>query len=233
MQFLKKSFISFLLMTSIAISGPNHVIFSGLHMDDEGNLILPDTFHFDYAVKNYKEGYHKTSYNSFMKAAAFGNANAQKNIGVMHLKSIGVPKDYIKGYAWIKLASQHDLNLVKLEDSIFNRLSPTQQESAINEYIKLKETYSPEATQKRRQKWTRMQHKNMTGTRTGSTVPHIFSIGKLRDTGSENFLDNLQSGILITNDMNQIVHEFNAFVFEYTQGSVTLRDIKLHDDEKQ
>jgi hypothetical protein len=230
MQFLKKSFISFLFVTSIGVSGPNHVIFSSLHMDDAGNLILPDTFHYDYALKNYKKGYYKTSFNSFMKAAAFGNAKAQKNIGIMHLKSLGTPKDSIKGHAWIKLASQHDANLITLEDSIFKRLNPTQQDNAVKEYVKLKEIYSPDATLQRRQKWTRIQHKNMTGTRTGSTVPHIFSIGNLRDTGSDNFLDKLQSGILLTNDMNQIVHEFEAFVFDYNQGSVTLRDIILHDN---
>ena len=221
MKFFKILCIFLLVITSIANSGPNHVIFSDMNMDHSGRLIQPDKIHFSYAYKNFQEGYFKTALISFMKSAAFGNSEAQKNIGIMHLNSLGTPKDSIKGYAWIKLASQYDANITDLEHQLFIRLTKSEQENAIEEYSKLKEVYSPIATLDRRDKWTRLQKKKMTGTRTGSSVPHIAS---LRPNGSGGFA-------MISNDTNQIIHDFKSFVLDYNYGTVTLRDIKLHKDE--
>lgn len=219
MHNLKISIISFIFATTIAISGPNHVIFSGIHMDESGRLIQPDKIHFKYAIRNFQEGYYKTAFINFLKSAAFGNSEAQKNIGIMHLKSLGTPKNSTKGYAWIKLAYQHDAKLANLEHALFNRLTKSEQDSAIEEYYKLKEIYSPTATLDRRDKWTKLQKKKMTGTRTGSTVPHVFS---LKPNASGGFA-------LISNNTNQIIHDFESFVLDYNYGTVTLRDIKLHE----
>jgi hypothetical protein len=223
MIYFKTACIILIMMTSFAHSGPNHVIYSDMNMDNSGRLIQPDKIHFTYAYKNYQDGYFKAALISFMKSAAFGNSEAQKNIGIMHLNSLGTPKNSIKGYAWIKLASQYDTKISELEHQLFIRLTKSEQESAIEEYSKLKEIYSPIATLDRRDKWARLQKKKMTGTRTGSTVPHIAS---LRPNGSGGFA-------MLSNDTNQIIHDFKSFVLNYNYGTVTLRDLKLHEDKEE
>ena len=46
-----------------------------------------------------------------------GHAEAQFNLGVLYANGRGVPKDYVRAYAWVNLAAaQGEKNAVKAKD---------------------------------------------------------------------------------------------------------------------
>ena len=154
-----------------AQANPNFVVSSGIHIDQQGKLIPPDKIFLAYAYEGYEKGYYQSSFSYFKKAAALGNSVAQKYIGLMHLKSLGVEKDWAKGYAWIKLAAMDkNKDHEALERKIYKLLTPIEIERAEKEYLAINEEYGQIATLTRRDRWAHKQKLKMTGSRTGSGV---------------------------------------------------------------
>ncbi len=63
---------------------------------------------FDKAMQAYDSGKFEQSYKMFLVLAEQGNEDAQFNLGLMYLDGLGVQKDLIKAYAWIKLSDERN-----------------------------------------------------------------------------------------------------------------------------
>ena len=169
MKTLKK-FLTLLLFTTIAShANPNFVITTGMHMDSDGKLIQPDRLFMSYAIKSYIDGYNQSAFTNFKKAAALGNTLSQRYVGLMYINGLGVTKDIIKGYAWLKLASHDKTDKNKaLERQVFQLLTTEQRKQAQIEYDLVNKDYGAIAALTRRDRWVHKQKMKMTGTRTGS-----------------------------------------------------------------
>ncbi len=152
-------------------ANPNTVISSSLHMDKQGHLIQPDKIYLGYAFEAYQKEYNKSALTYFKKAAALGNSIAQKYVGLMHIKSLGVEESWAKGFAWIKLAaSDGKKETTKLRDEILVQLTPQEVKLADIEYKKINDQYGTIAALTRRDRWVAKQKMKMLGSRTGSLV---------------------------------------------------------------
>jgi len=167
-----KYLITIILLYSLTThANPNFVIASSMHMDRQGRLIEPDKLFMQEAIRAYRKGYHKDAFMFFKKASALGNSLSQRYIGLMYVNALGVEKDLVKGYSWLKLAS-HDKSKKNraLEQQVFNLLSEEQKQQALIEYQLINDDYGVIAALTRRDKWVRKQKMKMTGSRTGSLV---------------------------------------------------------------
>jgi len=165
-----KNFLTPLLFFSLAsFANPNFVTSTGMHMDEDGKLIQPDRLFMSAAIKAYVEGYNQSAFTNFKKAAAFGNTLSQRYIGLMYINGLGVNKDMVKGYAWLKLAA-HDKTPKNKElvKQVHDLLTESQKQQAQIEYIGINEEYGTIAALTRRDRWVHKQRMKMTGTHTGS-----------------------------------------------------------------
>jgi hypothetical protein len=169
---MKKTILMLLITTffsNISSANPNVVISSGMHMDTDGKLIQPDRIFMSYAIKAYRDGYNQSAYTNFKKAAALGNALSQRYVGLMYVNGLGVEKDLVKGYAWLKLAAHDNTQRnKKLEQQVFKLLSKEQLKQAQIEYDLVNKEYGSIAALTRRDRWVHKQKMKMTGSRTGS-----------------------------------------------------------------
>ena len=75
---------------------------------------------------------HVKAHQWFEKAAAQGDAKAQRNLGYLYEVGWGVPQDYMRAYMWYNLAAEHFLtrayqkNAVKYRDEVARRMTPAQ-----------------------------------------------------------------------------------------------------------
>lgn len=169
-----KIILILMLSVSICIQAkdyPNFVITTGIKQDVQGNLVQPDKYHLSLGLKQHNEGYYYLAFMYFKKSAALGNAMASRLVGLMYVNGLGVSKDMIKGYAWLKLAS-HDKTKrsLKLEKQVRKILDSNQLRLAHIEYEQVNENYGTIASLTRRDRWVHKQKMKMTGTRTGSLV---------------------------------------------------------------
>jgi hypothetical protein len=165
-------FLTLLLLTSTILSAnPNFVITTNMHMDSDGKLIQPDRLFMSNAIKAYGKGYNQTAFTNFKKAAALGNTLSQRYVGLMYVNGLGVTKNMVKGYAWLKLAAHDktDRN-IELERQVFQLLTKEQIKQAQIEYKLVNEDYGTIAALTRRDRWVHKQKMKMTGSRTGSMV---------------------------------------------------------------
>jgi TPR repeat protein len=90
-------------------------------------LVLPDAA--------TRDGYHAS--------AERGDAHAMMNLGLIHVRGLGVPQDYVLAYMWLNLAAAHGLaDAVTLRDALARRLTAAQ----VNEAQRLaRERWSREA----------------------------------------------------------------------------------------
>ena len=204
--------IILLLASIVAIANPNAVININPHYDKSYNLVTPDKILLVKAIKAYQDGYHKSALTKFYQSAAFGNSNAQKYIGLMHIKSLGVNQDWPKGYAWIKLSAQDGTNEhLELMRSIYKILKPEEIKQAYIEYERISEDYDVSATLERRSRWVRKQKLKATGSRTGSQTTNV-------QTQALN-------GVKLDSNRTSKMDEMETFVNNYKFGVVSSGEI--------
>ncbi|MRX27594.1 tetratricopeptide repeat protein [Kangiella sp. HZ709] len=98
------------------------------------------TANFDKAMKAYDEQQFELAYQVFLKLAKEGNEDAQYNLGLMYLDGVGVEKNLLKAYAWIKVSDESNSFELDLLSEIENDLGKSKA-SNLNQYYKqLKKT---------------------------------------------------------------------------------------------
>ncbi len=187
-------FASYLLINTLlgtlittAHANPNFVISTQMRMDRDGNLIEPDRLFMGEAIRAYNNGANQSAFSYFKKAAALGNALSQRYIGLMYINALGVEKDMIKGYAWLKLAALDGTSRNKdLKQQVFNLLTQEQISQSEVAYKQVKQDYGSIAALTRRDRWVRKQKMKMTGSRAGSLVFAPISYDSPRGNGFYN-----------------------------------------------
>ena len=212
MNKLKLIIASLVLFISCIHANPNFVESTGKHYDNNGDLIMPDKYYLRLALKSYQDGYNQSAYSYFKKAAAFGNSIAQKYIGLMHIKALGVSRDWSTGYAWIKLASLDNNSENKiLEEKIYKLLSPQEVKKSELVLEQIKQQYGELSALKRRDTWVRKQSKKMVGSLVGGQTSNVFSYNP--------------NGRLISSNSSKGFDQMKSFVEDFNFGYVSSGDI--------
>ena len=197
-------------------ANPNAVINLKPHYDAQHNLVTPDKVLLAKAIRAYQDGYNKSAMTKFQQSAAFGNSDAQMYIGLMYIKALGVPSNWAKGYAWIKLAAQsQNRKHIELKHNIEKNLKPDELKRSEMEYQLISEDYNDVATLKRRDRWVRKQKMKSTGSRTGSQTANV-------QTQALN-------GAKLNSDATSNLETMNEFINEYNFGIVSAGKIKTKD----
>jgi hypothetical protein len=216
-------FITLIFFNYSLQANPNFVENAGKHYDNSGNLIMPDKFFLIQALKSYQDGYNQSALTNFKKAAAFGNSVAQKYIGLMYIKALGVPRDWSTGYAWIKLAALDNTSENNiLENKILKLLNPEELQKSKDAYEKLMLHYDQASALKRRDTWVRKQSNKMVGSYISNKTSNIYSYkpdGRIISTNSSMGYE----------QMNKFVEDFN---FGYVSGGeiITLDESGAKED---
>ncbi len=210
----KKEFIS----TNTKLVTPNIVLTLKPVSDKKGRLITPDKIMLAKAITQYQDGYPELAMIYFKKSAAFGNANAQVQIGLMHLKSLGVKEDWAIGYAWIRLGAQDNTpQHIKLKLKIFSLLSPEEKEQSKSEYKEIIHYFGKSKAYNRRVRWVRKVTNSVLGSRVGSRTSNVQSVnidGSVRSIYSD-----------------KKINAYNAFIDEFKYGIIESGEIKAIEDK--
>lgn len=86
---------------------------------------------FDTAMALYQKKDYEQAMTEFMHLAEIGDHASQFNVGIMNFRGEGVPKDPVKAYAWMALASQDgEENWTKARDKALSSLTNEQKRLA-------------------------------------------------------------------------------------------------------
>lgn len=129
----------------------------------------PDQADLVRAARSLQDGFESDAFDKYMRSARYGNKTAQKNIGLMYIKGLGVDKDWARAYAWFRLAASHnDASIVAARDEIFGALREEEKAQAETYYKEIAEDYGDVKALKRREQWVRRQKREVTGSRLGT-----------------------------------------------------------------
>ncbi|WP_223669112.1 TonB family protein [Kangiella shandongensis] len=96
------------------------------------------------ATTLYEKGLYEEAFNEYYQLAKIGHKDSQFNVGVMYFEGVGVDKDPLKAYAWVKLSDED-----KLAEKVFLeeiRQEITKEQPLIDEfYESLKSKYGNDA----------------------------------------------------------------------------------------
>ena len=181
----------------------------------------PDQADLVRGARSLQDGFETDAYDKFLRAAELGNKEAQKSIGLMYIKGIGVEKDWASAYAWLKLAGNHgDPKIIAARDEVWGTLREDEKAAANQRYEQIKEHYGDYVALKRRQEWVRKQKREVTGSRTGR-------VGALRIQVADATGYNWElSGVEYYNVLDQYIVELKQHL-----GEVELRDFELLEDD--
>lgn len=150
-----------LLAAAAAYAGPP--IFA---TPDQADLIL--------AARSLKDGHEREAFDRYLRAARYGNKDAQKSIALMYIKGIGVDKDWANAYAWLQLAATHqNSRIVSARDEVLGALREDEIAAADAHYREIVAEYGDMAALGRRVAWVREQKREVAGSR-------VEAIGALR-----------------------------------------------------
>ena len=121
----------------------------GLHFDTHGNLVHPDDYLLNNAIKLEKKGFHKDALKNYTRSAEFGNKNAIYLIAMNYFKN----KDYINGYAWLRLLGDSFLDVKSFKANLVPLLTKLEIQSSNSIYLDLQKNYSDIKAFERREKW--------------------------------------------------------------------------------
>ena len=138
--------------------------------------MYPDKRAMDAANKNVHKGKMDQAVKRYLEAAAYGNKEAQKMVGLSYLDGSGVKQDSAKACAWLRLASTTgERRLVSAYDDLAGKLGQDDLDAAEKEFNKLQKKYSDQSALKKRKKWVRRELKDSAGSGASSRQ----STGKL------------------------------------------------------
>ena len=146
------------------------VLFSSAALAAKPVFETPDQKELVRAAHSLKKGREKDAVAKFKRAAEWGNKDAQKTLGLMYVKGMGVTKDWAMGYAWLDLASSlGNSAIISTRDQVYASMNDDEK-SRVQAYAsELNEDYSDRLALQRREEWVRKQKRQMTGSRTGSS----------------------------------------------------------------
>ena len=129
----------------------------------------PDQADLVRAARSLQDGFEKDAFDKFERSAQFGNKDAQKNLGLMYIKGMGVEKNWAAAHAWLRLASSHgDERIAAARDEVWGALRDDEKEQAEALYQELQAEYGDLAALQRREEWVRKQKREVTGSRLGN-----------------------------------------------------------------
>lgn len=180
----------------------------------------PDQADLVRGARSLQDGFETDAYDKFLRSAEFGNKEAQKSIGLMYIKGMGVDKDWATAYAWLKLAGSHgDPRIIAARDEVWGTLREDEKQDANQRYEQLKKDYGDYAALKRRQEWVRKQKREVTGSRTGR-------VGALRIQVADATGYNWE---LSGQEYYEVLDRYLADLKEHL-GEVELRDFEVIED---
>lgn len=187
-------------------------------------LPSPDLVLVERAVKAYLDESYVDALAYYRRAAKYGHKEAQMRVGTIHYAGLAGESNPVLAQAWLRLSAAHgNPRYRKASDDLYKALTESQQDSANAYYEELKEEYGDLAALQRRDRWSRRQKRELTGSRVGATASQVqISLpgpgGRaIRVTGREYY-----------ETLTAYVEELRPFI-----GSVEIGDLTLIDDEPE
>lgn len=187
-------------------------------------LPSPDLVLVERAVKAYLDESYIDALAYYRRAAKYGHKEAQMRVGTIHYAGLAGEPNPVLAQAWLRLSAAHgNPRYRKASDDLYKALSDTEQESADAKYEELKTEYGDLAALQRRDRWSRRQKRELTGSRVGATASQVqISLpgpgGRaIRVTGREYY-----------ETLTAYVEELRPFI-----GSVEIGELTLIDDEPE
>ena len=209
---MKKTTLILLLTLACSAMANNKI---GLYFDEHGELIPPDQILVARALKQDQDGYKGLAMKYLKEAAAFGNDQAKYFTGLLYIQQ----KDWINGYAWLKLVHSGTGDIDTLRPKIETLISDEEKQQAEIVYQNLKEEYSTLAGFEKRDRWRR--NIQPTGSRIG---------------GGKNFRSvNITTGsgaIVQGNKLEKMLDTF-TYDYEFNPGQVNIGILELIEEQKQ
>ncbi|WP_395374283.1 hypothetical protein [Marinicella sp. W31] len=209
---MKKTILILLLSLAFTSIAKTNI---GLYFDEHGELIPPDQILVARALKQDQDGYKDLAMRYLKEAAAFGNDQAKYFTGLLYIQQ----KDWINGYAWLKLVHSGTGDIDTLRPKIETLISDDEKQQAELVFQGLKEEYSTIAGFEKRDKWRRSIRP--TGSRIG---------------GGKNFRSvNITTGSGAIVQGNQLEKMLDTFTYDYefNPGQVNIGILELIEEEKQ
>ena len=181
----------------------------------------PDQADLIRAARSLQDGFEEDAMDKFLQAARYGNKQAQKHIALMFIKGMGVPQDWAKAYAWLKLAATHgDPRIALARDEVLVALRDDERDLAMAYYAELKPEYGDLVALERREEWVRKQKREVTGSRLGK-------VGALRVQVADSTGYNWElSGTAYFDVLETYVASFREYI-----GEVEIGDFEVLEDK--
>jgi hypothetical protein len=130
----------------------------------------PDEADLVRAARSLADGFEKDAVEKFKRAARFGNKEAQKSVGLMYIRGMGVEKDWAMAFAWLKLASSHgDSRIIATREKVYGGLGDDEKARADAHFLELQAVYGDQMALERRRGWVRKQKREFSGSRQGNS----------------------------------------------------------------
>lgn len=181
----------------------------------------PDQADLIRGARSLQDGFEKDALDKFLAASRYGNKEAQKHVALMYIKGMGVPQNWAKAWAWLKLAATHgDQRVAVARDEVGQALRDDERRLAERYYEEIRAEFGDLAALERRETWVRKQKREVTGSRLGK-------VGALRVQVADSSGYNWElSGTEYFNVLESYVVNFRA-----QMGEVELRDFEVLEDE--
>ena len=183
----------------------------------------PDEADLVRAVRSLQDGFEKDAVEKFKRASLYGNKEAQKSVGLMYIKGMGVEKDWAIAFAWLKLASSHgDPRIIAAREEVYGALRDEEKARADAHYLELQAEYSDQKALQRRGTWVRKQKREVTGSRLGNVgalrIQVADATGYTWELSGRDYFDVLES----------YIHDFEAHI-----GEVEFGELEVLEDDQQ
>ena len=183
----------------------------------------PDEADLVRAARSLQDGFEKDAFQKFKRSAKYGNKEAQKSVGLMYIKGLGVEKDWALAFAWLKLASSlGDPRIIAVREEVYGALRDDEKARADAHYLELQAEYSDQKALERRARWVRKQKREVTGS-------HLGHVGALRIQVADatGYTWEL-SGRAYFNVLESYVLDFEAHI-----GQVEFGELEVLEDDQQ
>lgn len=180
----------------------------------------PDQADLVRAARSLQDGFEKDAFDKYHRAARYGNKEAQKNIGLMYIKGMGVDKNWPRAHAWLRLAATHgDERIAAARDEVWGALRDDEKELAKTHYQELLPEYGDSAALEMREEWVRKQKREVTGSRLGK-------VGALRVQVAD------ATGYQWELSGTEFFQVLDTYVLEFEEhvGEVEMRDFEVIED---